>query len=143
MARLSITTCGCRPGPFWRAATEQSTALSRYNGAEEKGIRDLKAALDQRQQHTGNVPKYLASAVEVIAYELNHRSRRCLNGRTVCAVFHDGPQHLLWTKRQRQTTFRLLLQQFGAMIGNTTNGRHPRPATAWRVRLKPGYAVRA
>jgi len=108
----------------------------RYNGAEEKGIRDLKAALDQRQQHTGKVPKDLALAVEVIAHELNHRSRRCLKGRTACAVFHDGTQHLRWTKRQRQNIFRLLLQQFGAMIGNTTNGRHPRPATAWRVTVE-------
>jgi hypothetical protein len=142
----------------------------RYNGAEEKGIRDLKAALDQRQQHTGTVPKDLALAVEVIARELNHRSRRCLKGRTACAVFHDGTQHLRWTKRQgciltlslpssgeivaraspaallepcqdapkrqRQTIFRLLLRQFGAMIGNPTNGRHPRPATAWRVTVE-------
>jgi hypothetical protein len=32
-----------------------------------------------------------------------------------------------------QFIFRLLLQQFGAMIGETTNCRHPAPATAWRV----------
>jgi len=108
----------------------------RYNGAEEKGIRDLKAALDQRQQQTGKVPKDLALAVEVIAHELNHRSRRCLKGRTACTVFNDGAQRLRWTKRQRQTIFRLLLQQFGAMIGNTTNGHHPKPATAWRVTVE-------
>jgi len=108
----------------------------RYNGAEEKGIRDLKAALDQRQQHNGIVPKDLALAVEVIAHELNHRSRRCLKGRTACAVFYDDAKHLRWSKRQRQTIFRLLLQQFGAMLGNTTNGHHPKPATAWRVTVE-------
>ena len=108
----------------------------RYNGAEEKSIRDLKAALDQRQQHAGRIPKDFALAVEVTAHDLNHRSRRCLNGRTACAVFNDEAQRLRWTKRQRQTIFRLLLQQFGAMIGNTTNGRHLKPATAWRVTVE-------
>ncbi len=56
--------------------------------------------------------------IEVSAHELNHRPRRCLKGRTACAVFHDEAQRLRWTKRQRQTIFRLLLQRFGAMINN-------------------------
>ena len=56
----------------------------RYNGAQEKSIRDLKAALDQRLQTTAPVPTDFALAVEVTAHEFNHRSRRCLNGRTAC-----------------------------------------------------------
>jgi hypothetical protein len=108
----------------------------RYNGAEEKSIRDLKAALDQRRQTTGRMPKDFALSVEVTAHDLNHRSRRCLNSRTACAVFHDDAQRLRWSKRQRQTIFRLLLAQFGAMIGKTTNGRHLKPATAWRVTVE-------
>jgi hypothetical protein len=108
----------------------------RYNGAQEKGIRDLKAALDQRLQHAANVPKDFALMVEVTTHDLNHRSRRCLKGRTACAVFHDDAQRLRWTKRQRQTIFQLLLQQFGAIIGKTTNGCHPRPATLWRVTVE-------
>jgi hypothetical protein len=108
----------------------------RYNGAQEKGIRDLKAALDQRFQRAARMPADLASIVEVTTHALNHRSRRCLKGRTACAVFHDAAQHQHWSKRQRQTIFRLLLQQFGAMIGKTTNGRHLKPATAWRVTVE-------
>jgi len=60
----------------------------------------------------------------------------CLKGRTACDVFHDASQHQHWPKRQRQTIFRLLLQQFGAMLGETTNGRHPAPATVWRVTVE-------
>lgn len=108
----------------------------RYNGAEEKAIRDLKAALDRRFQTTADVPTDIASIVEVTTHALNHRSRRCLNGRTACAVHHDAGLHLRWSKRQRQTIFRLLLQRFGAMIGETTNGRHPAPATLWRVTVE-------
>jgi transposase InsO family protein len=105
----------------------------RYNGGMEKSIRDFKSALAMRQLA---VPADFALATEVVAHELNHRSRRCLKGRTACAVFHDDAQRLRWTKRQRQTIFRLLLCQFGAMIGNTTNGTHPRPATLWRVTVE-------
>src|SRR5208283_5365043 len=55
-------------------------------------------------------------------------------------AFHDAAQRLRRTKRQRQSIFqsifRLLLRQFGAMIGKTANGRHPRPATLWRVTVE-------
>jgi transposase InsO family protein len=105
----------------------------RYNGGMEKSIRDFKSALALRQLA---VSSDFALATEVVAHELNHRSRRCLKGRTACAVFYDAAQRLRWTKRQRQTIFRLLLCKFGAMIGKTTNGTHPRPATAWRVTVE-------
>ena len=78
----------------------------------------------------------LSLAAEVTAYDLNHRPRRCRKGRTACAVFHDQAQRLRWTQRQRQTIFRLLLRRFGAMIGETTKGRHPAPATRWRVTVE-------
>jgi hypothetical protein len=108
----------------------------RYNGAQEKSIRDFKTALDQRRQAAAIVPADFALTVEVTAHELNHRGRRCLKGRTACAVFHDDAQRLRWTRRQRQTIFRLLLQRFGAMIGNTMNGHRLTPATAWRVTVE-------
>jgi transposase InsO family protein len=108
----------------------------RYNGSGEKSIRDLKAALDRYLQSAGDVPKDFALTVEVVTNELNHRPRRCLKGRTACVVFHDNAQRLRWSKRQRNTIFRLLLQQFGAIVGNPTNGAHLRPATAWRVTVE-------
>ena len=108
----------------------------RYNGAMEKGNRELKTALDQRWQTAAGKPHDFTLAVELTTHDLNHQSRRCLKGRTACAVFHDDAQHGHWTKRQRHDIFRLLLHRFGAMIGNTTNGRHPRPATAWRVSVE-------
>ena len=73
---------------------------------------------------------------EVTVHDLNHRPRRCLNGRTACAVFHDDAIRLRWSKNQRHTIFRLLLAQFAAMIGNLTNRAHLKPATAWRVTVE-------
>jgi transposase InsO family protein len=108
----------------------------RYNGAEEKSIRDLKAALDQRLTLARGMPTDFTLAVEVTAHELNHRPRRCLNGRTACAVFHDAAKRLRWTRLQRKQIFRLLLNQFGAMIEKTVNGHQPSPATLWRVTVE-------
>jgi len=62
----------------------------RYNGGIEKSIRDFKSALALRQLA---VPSDFALATEVVAHELNHRSRRCLKGRTACAsstMMHNG-----------------------------------------------------
>ncbi len=108
----------------------------RYNGGMEKSIRDLKEALDRRLNASVEVANNFALTVEVTVHDLNHRPRRCLNGRTACAVFHDDAQRLRWSKRQRHTIFRLLLAQFGAMIGNPTNGARLKPATAWRVTVE-------
>jgi hypothetical protein len=102
----------------------------RYNGGMEKSIRDFKSALALRPWRD------VALAAEVTVHELNHRPRRCLKGRTACAVFHDDAQRLRWTKRQRHTIFGLLLQRFGAMLGKTAKGHHLRPATAWRVTVE-------
>jgi hypothetical protein len=108
----------------------------RYNGGIEKGIRDFKSALAQRQSHRTSVPMDLVLAVEVTAHELNHRRRRCLRGRTACAVFPEDAQRLRWNQRQRQTSFRLLLHKFGAMIGKPTKGTHPSAAALWRVTVE-------
>jgi transposase InsO family protein len=108
----------------------------RYNGAMEKGIRDFKAALAQRSHSSPIVPADFALATELTAHELNHQPRRCLNGRTACAVFHDDAQRLRWTCYQRRTIFRLLLHQFGVVSGKTSLGDHHRPATLWRITVE-------
>ena len=37
---------------------------------------------------------------------------------------------------RRQTIFRLLLCQFGAIVGKMTDGRRCKPASAWRVTVE-------
>lgn len=108
----------------------------RYNGAMEKGIRDFKAALDQRLQRHVAVPNDFVLAVELTAHQLNHQPRRCLKGRCACAVFHDEAKRRRWTLRQRRTIFRLLLQQFRVMSGKMPKGRQPTPATTWRITVE-------
>ena len=108
----------------------------RCNGGMEKGIRDFKAALDQRPLTPTRVSPDFILAVELTAHELNHQPRRCLKGRCACAVFHDDAKRLRWTRRQRQTIFRLLLHRFGVMSGKMPKGRQPAPATTWRITVE-------
>jgi transposase InsO family protein len=105
----------------------------RYNGGMEKSIRDFKTALALRSSPPSSELGLLA---EVVAQELNHRPRRCLKGSNACVVFHDDAQRLRWTKPQRQTIFRLLLREFGAMLENTAHGHLPKSATLWRATVE-------
>ena len=102
----------------------------------EKSIRDLKEYLAQRWGYVSTVPLHQVAQIEASVHELNHRPRRCLQGRTPCAVFHDDAQRLRWNLRQRQTIFRLLLQEFGQRIGSMAKEHHHRPATLWRVTVE-------
>jgi|SRR5208283_3289205 len=111
-------------------------ACPRYNGAEEKSIRDLKEHLEERRGEVPSVSLHRIAQIETSVHELNHRCRRCLKGRTACAVFHDDAQRLRWTLRQRETIFRLLLQDFGQMIGSMAKEHHYRAATLWRLTVE-------
>jgi hypothetical protein len=82
------------------------------------------------------VPLHLVAQIETSVHELNHRPRRCLKGRTACAVFHDDAQRRRWTLRQRQIIFWLLLAAFGWIIGSMPKDDYCRVAMLWRVTVE-------
>ena len=53
----------------------------RYNGAMEKSIGELKRRLSERWV-TWTKDQSMIASVEATIHELNHRSRRCLGGKT-------------------------------------------------------------
>ena len=70
----------------------------------------------RRELKTPLVEKILARApitesqvqvwAEVLAHELNHRSRGCLDGQVACKVFQDAkPAMKAYTLRKRKETF--------------------------------------
>jgi hypothetical protein len=111
-------------------------AYPRYNGAEENSIRDLKDHLDRRWGQDLQAPPGRVAQIETTAHELNHRVRRSLKGRTACAVFSDPTQRLRWPRRQRESIFRLRLQNFGQKLASMANVSHRSAATAWRQTLE-------
>ena len=59
-----------------------------YNGGMECAVRELKAPLVKKILANGPIPESQVQAwAEVLAHELNHRSRGCLDGHVACRVF--------------------------------------------------------
>jgi transposase InsO family protein len=76
-----------------------------YNGAIEKGIREIKEALGEcLPQPVLWQPAAVAPYVNAVRYELNCRPRRCLNGRSACEAYHHQP-HVRYSMRDRLAIF--------------------------------------
>jgi transposase InsO family protein len=78
-----------------------------YNGGMECAVRELKTLLVEKILAGSPVPESQVQVwAEVLAHELNHRSRGCLDGQVACEVFQDAkPALKAYTLRKRKETF--------------------------------------
>jgi len=78
-----------------------------YNGGMECAVRELKTPLREKILAQGPIPDSRVQAwAEVLAHDLNHRSRSCLGGHIACRVFHDAkPALQAYTVRKRREIF--------------------------------------
>jgi len=78
-----------------------------YNGGMECAVRELKTPLVEKILANGPIPESQVQAwAEVLAHELNHRSRGCLHGQVACRVFQDAkPALRVYTLRKRREIF--------------------------------------
>jgi len=78
-----------------------------YNGGMECGVRELKTPLREKILAHGPTPDSQVQVwAEVLAHDLNHRSRSCLDGHIACRVFHDAkPALQAYTLRKRREIF--------------------------------------
>jgi transposase InsO family protein len=61
-----------------------------YNGGIERAIREMKTPLHQMILASGPIPESQAQSwAEMLASELNHNPRGCLEGQIACRVFQD------------------------------------------------------
>jgi len=89
-----------------------------YNGGMECAVRELKTPLREKILTSGPItdPEVQAWA-EVLAHELNHRSRDCLHGHIACKVFHDAkPALKAYTLRKRREIFDWISELTKALI---------------------------
>jgi transposase InsO family protein len=102
----------------------------RYNGAMENTNRHIKRRLAKR---TGPGPKLhgiLATYLELLTHDFNHRVHRLLTGRTPCQVWNN--ERVRFSRRERQQIFRLLYGDFSRTIGSMSTLNHRVFAAAWR-----------
>jgi transposase InsO family protein len=78
-----------------------------YNGGMECAVRELKTPLVDKILAGGPTSESQVQAwAEVLAHELNHRSRGCLDGHIACRVFQKAkPALQAYTLRRRREIF--------------------------------------
>jgi len=89
-----------------------------YNGGMECAVRELKTPLREKILAHGPIPDSQTQAwAEVLAHDLNHRSRSCLDGHIACRVFHDSkPALQVYTLRKRREIFDWINELTAALI---------------------------
>ena len=77
-----------------------------YNGGMEHAVRELKTPLVEKIVGHGSIAESQVQVwAEVLAHDLNHRSRPCLQGQVACQVFHQAkPALKVYTLRKRKET---------------------------------------
>ena len=103
----------------------------RYNGAMERGMRDLHAALDQRLLSDLQLP--LSVEVELTTHQLNHRPLRSLGRQTPCFVYHDPARRLQLHGASRQRIFREVFEQFWHYVQCMPERNRHTTNAAWRL----------
>lgn len=104
-----------------------------YNGSMERGMRDLKAALD-KQRTQGlftNLP--MALELQVVTHALNHRRLRSLGNLTPCQVFHDPNRRLRPHRAERERISREIFEQFWQIAQHMPERNQYTLRAAWRL----------
>jgi hypothetical protein len=103
-----------------------------YNGAVERTQGEFKSLIKRWQWKAATLEE-TCLLVETAAHELNHRPRRCLQGKTACRAYF-GSRRLRRTRRERQSIYhwiRDLAQEISHRAGDPDI-----TPTAWRVSAK-------
>jgi hypothetical protein len=109
-----------------------------YNGGMEHAVRELKPPLVEKILQQGLTPDSPVQLwAEVLAHDLNHRARPCLEGRVACQVFHQAkPARKVYTLRKRKETLDWI-NELTRMLVRIWEVRAPRQAeTARRLAVE-------
>lgn len=105
----------------------------RYNGSAERGMQDLKRALDRQNQRALMRDVPMAVELELATHDLNHRPRRVLGGLTPCQVHHDPNRRLRLHGALRRRIFHEVLEQFWQIAQSMTERNRHTLNAAWRL----------
>jgi len=106
----------------------------RYNGAMENANGHIKRRLRQRSGSCPRLQGILATYLELLTHEFNHKANRLLAGRTPCQVWNC--ERIRFSRRERQQIFRLLYGDFSRTIGSMSTLNHRVFAAAWRLTVE-------
>jgi transposase InsO family protein len=109
-----------------------------YNGGIECAVRELKTPLVEKILARSLItPSQVQTWAEVLANELNHRSRDCLDGQVACKVFQDAKSALkAYTLRKRREIFDWINELTRALIQVSAVHTQRQVATARRLAVE-------
>jgi transposase InsO family protein len=89
-----------------------------YNGGMECAVRELKTPLVEKILAHGQIlESQVQVRAELLAHDLNHRPRPCLQGQVACRVFQDAkPALQAYTLRKRREIFDWINELTKALI---------------------------
>ena len=119
---------------FWVLPLNSPPHYPPYNGAVERGIRELKETLAEQYGCMGFCPQRLRACAPLAVRDLNHKKRRSLRGDTACHVFSDGAKSLQeYNPKRRKEVYRQLMQTAGD-INKQLDAPGVKPVqAAWRI----------
>ena len=104
----------------------------KYNGAVEKGIREMKEALGEcLPQAIRWQPKQIRPYIIAVHHALNCRPRRSLQGHTACEAYQHQPRHR-YSRRDRLATFGWIRIHANDRIQQLEKIDHRSLNAAWR-----------
>jgi hypothetical protein len=115
----------------WVLPLNSPPGYPKYNGAMERGMRDLHAALDEQRWKTLQLP--VSVELELATHQLNHRRLRSLGRRTPCQVFHAPEHHLQLHGASRQRIFREVFEEFWYYVASVPQRNRHATNAAWRL----------
>ena len=104
-----------------------------YNGGMERAVRELKTPLVEKiLDHGSMLESQVQLWAEVLAHDLNHRSRPCLHGQVACQVFQSAKSAMrVYTRSKRREAFDWINEVTSLLI-RVWAVRTPRQAEAAR-----------
>lgn len=105
----------------------------RYNGQVERGQREISEAVKSLPAAATASPRQHEVQARLIAQEINHRPRPCLEGQTACAVFFAGNARVkAYNRTRRKRAYREVLRLYTEnLVGLAVRSRRGIKA-AWR-----------
>jgi transposase InsO family protein len=104
----------------------------KYNGAVEKGIREMKEALGEcLPQAIRWQPRQIRPYIIAVHHALNCRPRRSLHGHTACEAYQHQPRHR-YNRRDRLATFGWIRIHANDRIQQLEKIDHRSLNAAWR-----------
>jgi hypothetical protein len=109
-----------------------------YNGGMECAVRELKTPLREKILAHGPLPESQVQAwAEVLAHDLNHRSRGCLDGHIACRIFQDAkPVLKAYTLRKRREIFDWIQELTQTLIEVSAVHTQRQVEAAWRLAVE-------